>query len=105
MQEPDFFKVLKASTNETAKQKLISLKGIGPWTANVYMLVALNRLNIYPDHDVALMNSISHNAFDGKRIDNGQAKAYITLFDPVQSIACCYFYHDYIVRKKNEFIP
>jgi 3-methyladenine DNA glycosylase/8-oxoguanine DNA glycosylase len=86
-------------------KKLISLKGIGHWTANVYMLVALNRIDIYPDFDVALINSIAHEIFDGNKIDNETAKEFITQFSPLQSIACLYFYHAYIVRKGIQFVP
>ena len=103
--EPDFFEALATLDNEKARERLISLKGIGHWTANVYMLVALNRSNIYPDFDVALINSIAHEAFEGRKIDNEEAKRFIQAFDPLQSIATCYFYNAYIVRKKIVFVP
>jgi len=103
--EPDFFASLTKLNNMEAKEKLISLKGIGHWTANVYMLVALNRRNIYPDFDVALINSIAHEAFEGRKISNDEAKQFMQAFDPLQSIATCYFYNAYIVRKKIVFVP
>ena len=105
LNEPAFFSTLEKLDNEKAKAKLISLKGIGHWTANVYILVALNRVNVYPDFDVALINSISHEIFEGEKINNDTAKEFILKFSPLQSIACLYFYHAYIVRKNTEFIP
>ncbi len=105
IQEPDFFLLLETLDNQLAKEKLMSLKGIGHWTANVYMLVALNRIDIYPDFDVALINSIAYEIFEGEKIDNEKAKKFIARFTPLQSIACCYFYHAYIQRKKIVFIP
>lgn len=103
--EPDFFISLEKMKNQTAKEKLISLKGIGHWTANVYMLIALNRIDIYPDFDVALIKSIAHEIFDGNKMDNETAKEFIAQFSPLQSIACLYFYHAYIVRKGVRFVP
>jgi DNA-3-methyladenine glycosylase II len=103
--EPDFFEQLEKLDNDRAKTKLISLKGIGHWTANVYMLVALNRLDIYPDFDVALINSIAYEIFDGEKIDNEVAKNFILQFAPYRSMATCYFYHAYINRKQIQFIP
>lgn len=105
LQEPDFFISIEKLDNKSAREKLISLKGIGHWTANVYMLVALNRIDIYPDFDVALINSIAHEIFDGNKIDNETAKEFITQFSPLQSMACLYFYHAYIVRKGIQFVP
>lgn len=105
IKEPDFFQQVEKLDNNQAKEKLISLKGIGHWTANVYLLVALNRINLYPDFDVALINSIAYEAFAGEKIDNNTAKKFIAQFDPLQSIACCYFYHAYIVRKNIVFVP
>lgn len=103
--EPDFFSSLETLNSEEVKEKLMSLKGIGHWTSNVYILVALNRRNIYPDFDVALINSIAFEAFEGIKIDNETAKQFIRQFEPYQSIACCYYYHAYICRKKIVFVP
>jgi DNA-3-methyladenine glycosylase II len=103
--EPDFFDSLEKLDSESTKEKLISLKGIGHWTANVYLLVALNRRNIYPDFDVALINSIAYEEFGGKKMSNDEAKNWIENFNPLKSIACCYYYHAYIQRKKIVFTP
>lgn len=103
--EPRFFSRLEALSDHDARAKLLQVVGIGHWTANVYMLVALNRRNVYPDHDVALINSIAHEAFGGETIDNARAAAFIEQFRPLRSIASCYYYHAYILRKKVSYIP
>jgi DNA-3-methyladenine glycosylase II len=104
-QTPTYFTQLKKCNDIDAKEKLISLKGIGSWTANVYMLTALNRLNIYPDFDVALIHSIAHETKAADLNNNEEAKKYIAQFHPLRSIACCYFYHAYIQRKGISFMP
>lgn len=103
--EPDYFDTLAQLEDEAARKKLLSLKGIGLWTANVYMLDALNRINVYPDYDVALIKSIAYEVFDHAPLSNQEASEYILQFAPRQSIACCYFYNAYILRKKAPFIP
>ena len=40
--------------DEDAHATLLSIKGVGPWTANIYLLMALRRPDIWPDGDVAL---------------------------------------------------
>lgn len=43
---------------EEATEILVSIKGIGPWTAQVYLLFALQSPDIYPKGDIALINTI-----------------------------------------------
>jgi DNA-3-methyladenine glycosylase II len=44
--------------DEEAHAALVSIKGVGPWTANIYLLMALRRSDIWPDGDVALASSV-----------------------------------------------
>ncbi len=45
--------------DEDAHAVLLSIKGVGPWTANIYLLMALRRPDIWPDGDVALATAVS----------------------------------------------
>ena len=38
--------------DEAARARLVEIPGIGPWTADVYLLVALRRPDVWPDGDV-----------------------------------------------------
>jgi len=40
--------------DEDAHAALLRIKGVGPWTAGIYLLMALRRPDIWPDGDVAL---------------------------------------------------
>jgi DNA-3-methyladenine glycosylase II len=40
--------------DDAARAELIKLKGIGPWTADIYLLMALGRRDVWPRHDLAL---------------------------------------------------
>ena len=40
--------------DKDAKEQLMKVKGIGPWTADVYLLMALGRPDIWPKGDLAL---------------------------------------------------
>src|SRR5260370_36000393 len=44
--------------DEYAHATLVSIKGVGPWTANIYLLMALRRPDIWPDGDVALATAV-----------------------------------------------
>ncbi len=41
-------------SDEEVKEHLIRVKGIGPWTADMFLIFALNRPNILPVGDLAI---------------------------------------------------
>jgi DNA-3-methyladenine glycosylase II len=49
----DFTEIARAD-DETAHAMLVALKGVGPWTAAIYQLMALRRPDIWPRGDLAL---------------------------------------------------
>ena len=44
--------------DEDAHALLRDIKGVGPWTADIYLLMALRRPDIWPDGDVALATAV-----------------------------------------------
>jgi DNA-3-methyladenine glycosylase II len=44
--------------DDDAHAALLRIKGVGPWTANIYLLMALRRPDIWPDGDVALATAL-----------------------------------------------
>ena len=52
----DLERVCKASP-EAAHAELVAVKGIGPWTANLFMLYAAADMDAFPVADVGLMES------------------------------------------------
>ncbi len=49
---------LSQLSSEDVQTELIKIKGIGPWTAQVYLIFALRSPDIYPKGDVALNNAV-----------------------------------------------
>jgi DNA-3-methyladenine glycosylase II len=50
-------KRLNLMSDEDAHATLLRIKGVGPWTANIYLLMALKRPDIWPDGDIALVSA------------------------------------------------
>ena len=51
-------KSLNKMNDDNAKEILIRIKGIGSWTADIYLLMALRRSDIWPAGDIALASSM-----------------------------------------------
>jgi DNA-3-methyladenine glycosylase II len=44
--------------DDRAHAELVRLKGIGPWSADIYLLMALGRRDVWPRHDLALASAM-----------------------------------------------
>jgi DNA-3-methyladenine glycosylase II len=51
---------LSNSTNDEIREILKQVKGIGDWTVDVYLIHALQRSDLFPLGDIALVNSLKH---------------------------------------------
>jgi DNA-3-methyladenine glycosylase II len=49
---------LQRLDDEAARTALLRLKGIGPWTADIYLLMALRRPDVWPVGDLALAAAV-----------------------------------------------
>ena len=57
VEEPRYFSGFQDMDDETIIEKLTVLKGIGEWTAQMYLIFQLNRPNILPVKDLGFVNS------------------------------------------------
>tara|TARA_X000001036_G_C20674736_1_gene803747 strand:- start:97 stop:714 length:618 start_codon:yes stop_codon:yes gene_type:complete len=74
---------LESEDNEISK-KLCSIKGIGPWTAEMFLLFVFHRPDIFSFGDVALINSIRVNY----NLNNNDEIKMLTLkWKPYRSVA------------------
>jgi DNA-3-methyladenine glycosylase II len=55
--DPDLFASLASSADEQARKQLLVLPGVGPWTADIYLLSALQRADVWPWGDLALRHA------------------------------------------------
>ena len=44
---------------EEARERLTAIRGIGPWTADVYLLIAAGHADVFPAGDVALQGAVA----------------------------------------------
>jgi DNA-3-methyladenine glycosylase II len=93
---------MPTQTNEVVRQNLMQVKGIGPWTAEVVLMLCLQRCDVFPLGDIALVNSVRHihEKPDWAAEEIGQ---YATCYAPYRTIAAFCYWHAYIKRKKITF--
>jgi DNA-3-methyladenine glycosylase II len=78
--------------------KLTGLTGIGPWTANIYLLMALGRQDIWPAGDLALEVAIKNLYKLDKRPSREEFLDYGKRWQPHRAIAARILWHYYLSR-------
>ncbi|HEV7329768.1 MAG TPA: DNA-3-methyladenine glycosylase 2 family protein [Flavisolibacter sp.] len=91
-------KTFEKKEDDVVRRELKALKGIGDWTVDIYLLHALQRSDIFPIGDQALVNGFQMLLAEKqpKEVLLQQAEAW----RPYRSIATMLLWHFYI-RKKN----
>ncbi len=92
-------KRLSLLPDEEVRAELIKLKGIGHWTIDVYLMHALQRTDLFPLGDIALVNSLKEIKQLPKDISKEQMLAIAEQWRPYRTIAAMILWHAYIKKR------
>jgi DNA-3-methyladenine glycosylase II len=81
---------------------LTAIKGIGPWTAEVYLLSALGRLDVWPAGDVALQAAAQDLFGLDVRPDRNSFVAMAERWRPYRSVAARILWQYYLVVRGRD---
>ena len=90
---------------EEAVATLVAVPGIGPWTAQVYLLVAAGHADIFPAGDVALQAAVAHALGLASRPDIKLLSQMAESWSPWRSVAARLFWAYYREMKGVEAAP
>ncbi len=78
--------------DESIIEELVAIRGIGRWTAEMFLIFYLLRPNVLPLDDVGLINGISHNYFSGEAVSRSDAREVASAWAPYCSVATWYIW-------------
>jgi len=90
------FARLCAAGDEAALAELLSIRGIGRWSAEIYLLFSLGRPNIWPAGDLGLQLAIGEHLGLGARPDELEVRRLGESWRPWRSVAACLFWQSYL---------
>lgn len=82
-----------------AHKRLIEVRGIGPWTSDVYLLFALRRRDVWPNGDRALVVSMAEGLPLGEVPTYEEAGKIAEAWRPWRSVAARMLWHSYLRRR------
>ncbi len=87
---------LKRMSDVDAHNTLLKIRGIGPWTANIYLLMALRRPDVWPDGDLALAESARRIKRLKERPSYERLNKMAQKWKPWRSVAARILWHAYL---------
>lgn len=91
----NFFNTSNHNFNDMSDAQVIkllsSIKGVGEWTAQMFLIFSLFRENIFSPKDLALINSIKKN-YEIDKIENEILNDLVSRWSPYNSIACLFLW-------------
>lgn len=78
--------------DEEIIDELVSIRGIGRWTAEMFLIFHLMRPNVLPLDDVGLINGISKGYFSGEVVSRSDAREVAAAWAPYCSVATWYIW-------------
>ena len=79
-------------SDEDIVAELVAIRGIGRWTAEMFLIFHLMRPNILPLDDVGLINGISRNYFSGDVVSRSDAREVAAAWAPYCTVATWYIW-------------
>ena len=81
-----------AMSDDEIVAELIAIRGIGRWTAEMFLIFHLMRPNVLPLDDVGLISGISHNYFSGDVVSRSDAREVAAAWAPYCTVATWYIW-------------
>jgi len=78
--------------DELIIDELVAIRGIGRWTAEMFLIFHLMRPNVLPVDDLGLLNGISVNYFSGDPVSRSDARDVAVAWAPYCSVATWYIW-------------
>ena len=78
--------------DEAIIAELVAIRGIGRWTAEMFLIFHLMRPNVLPLDDVGLINGISKNYFSGEPVSRSDAREVAQAWQPYSTVATWYIW-------------
>jgi DNA-3-methyladenine glycosylase II len=91
-------KSLRNLYDDNARIELMKIKGIGKWTADIYLMFALKRPDIWPVNDMALISAVHSIKKISKKPDNKSMTEIAEHWKPWRSVSARILWHYYLSK-------
>jgi DNA-3-methyladenine glycosylase II len=91
---------IASADDDDARERLTALLGIGRWTADIYLLMALGRPDIWPDGDLALASSMRRAKSFANIPDRAEQLRVAESWRPWRAVGARLLWHAYLAGER-----
>ena len=95
------FAALAAAPDDDARAALVGLKGIGRWSAEIYLIFALGRPDVWPAADLGLQVAAAECLGLAERPKEPELREMGERWAPWRTVAACLFWQSYLHARKR----
>ncbi|HEX2018353.1 MAG TPA: DNA-3-methyladenine glycosylase 2 family protein [Aurantimonas sp.] len=99
------FRRMEAAPAEAAIAELVAVRGIGPWTAECYLLFCSGHPDVFPAGDLALQVAVGHAFSHPSRPSARQLAALAAAWSPHRAVAARLFWSYYAALTQRDAMP
>ena len=92
IQNKKFIKNINKFSEAETREKLISIKGVGEWTADMFLIFGLGKSNIFPKGDLGFLKAISINYKKNLPLTNNYLNLLFNKWTPYNTLATWYLW-------------
>jgi DNA-3-methyladenine glycosylase II len=85
--------------DDEVRALLMAVPGIGPWSAGIYLLMALRRPDVWPPGDLALHKALARVEGLGRVPSAAEAETVAVRWRPYRAVAARILWHAYLSEK------
>jgi DNA-3-methyladenine glycosylase II len=82
--------------DDVGRRALLAVRGLGPWSVDIYYLMALRRPDVWPHGDLALADAVFRTKRMRARPDYDRLTRLASQWRPWRSVAARIFWHHYL---------
>jgi DNA-3-methyladenine glycosylase II len=82
----------EALDDEAIIQRLIAVRGVGRWTAEMFLIFHLKRADVLPLDDLGLVNGVSKAYFSGEKASRSDVRELSTAWAPYRTVGTWYIW-------------
>jgi DNA-3-methyladenine glycosylase II len=84
-----------------AREALLQVRGVGPWTADIYLIMALRRPDVWPAGDLALHQSLRRLWRLPRPPSTAEAVTFAARWTPWRAVAARILWHAYLSERQQ----
>jgi DNA-3-methyladenine glycosylase II len=91
---------LSIAADDDVRARLLEIPGIGRWTADIYLLMALGRQDVWPDGDLALAAAMRRSKGLDTLPDAAAQRRIAEAWRPWRAVAARLLWHAYLAGER-----